>query len=50
LLSKILLKHSLKFFWCYREGVEGEREGRRAGRMDKVPVPGGREEKGEEKK
>jgi hypothetical protein len=33
-----------------REGVEGEREGRRAGRMDKVPVPGGREEKGEEKK
>jgi hypothetical protein len=27
-----------------------EREGRRAGRMDKVLVPGGREEKGEEKK
>jgi hypothetical protein len=36
--------------WRLRERESGEREGRRAGRMDKVSVPGGREEKGEEKK
>jgi hypothetical protein len=36
--------------WRSRERESREREGRRAGRMDKVPVPGGREEKGEEKK